>query len=311
MSASMSFHYRLFGLRIASEIELPELVADKPIGDVDVSIVLGRIPGPPEKPDDVNVDEQGASFCIDRVARYRTSDGCRIVVEPVSGAPARNIRLYLLGSAMGLLLHQRGCLPLHANAIDIGGQAFAFMGPSGAGKSTLAAAFHDRGYKVIADDVCVVSFDNGEAPVVSAGIPRLRLREQALEATGRAAADYEPSYDGDETFRKFDVPTVCEPSDPIPLAAIFELADGSEVELLRLGGVDAIEAIFANTYRGGFISLTGDPGMHWRNSVRLVSGVPIFKLRRPMELASIPQILDLLEEHVGLDLVPVEADANH
>ena len=73
--------------------------------------------------------------------------------------PDANIRLYLLGSAMGVLLHQRGLLPLHANAVEIDGKAFAFMGASGSGKSTLAAWFHDHGYRIIADDVCAVRFE--------------------------------------------------------------------------------------------------------------------------------------------------------
>ena len=83
-----------------------------------------------------------------------------IVAEPRQGVPDSNVRLFLLGSAMGALLHQRGLLPLHTNAVEVGGRAFAFMGKSGAGKSTLAAWFHDRGFRIVADDVCVVGFDD-------------------------------------------------------------------------------------------------------------------------------------------------------
>ena len=64
---------------------------------------------------------------------------------------------------MGAALHQRGILPLHANAVEIDHRAVAFMGASGAGKSTLAAWFHDQGYPILADDVCVIRADDGAA----------------------------------------------------------------------------------------------------------------------------------------------------
>ena len=98
-------------------------------------------------------------------------DGNQIVIDAAPDATDRNVRLFLLGSALGALLHQRGLLPLHANAIDLGGGAVAFSGHSGAGKSTIAAWFHDRGHRILADDVCVVGFDQSGRALVHA-VPR-------------------------------------------------------------------------------------------------------------------------------------------
>jgi len=201
---------------------------------------------------------------------------------------------------MALLLHQRGSLPLHANAIEIDGRAYAFMGPSGSGKSTLAAAFHERGCQVIADDVCVVSLATGGLAVAHAGIPRLRLREDALVATGRETNDFERSYAGDDDYRKFDVPLPCTQETSVPLAAIILLSPGDEVRLSPLEGVEAVGAIFANTYRGSFIPKAGDAAAHWRACMELVSTVPLFRLDRPMERRSIDQIIKILEERIGL-----------
>src|SRR4029079_11482739 len=50
-------------------------------------------------------------------ARYLVRNGQEIVVDPVPGGSERNVRLFLLGSALGILCHQRGLLPLHANAV--------------------------------------------------------------------------------------------------------------------------------------------------------------------------------------------------
>jgi len=200
------------------------------------------------------------------------------------------------------LLHQRGLLPLHANAVEIGGRAFAFMGRSGAGKSTLAAAFHDRGHRVIADDVCVIRFDDEGRAFACPGIPRLRLWEEALTATGRTSGSYQPSYAGDESFRKFDVPIDWDPRDALtlPLAAIYWLAEGERIAVRKLEGSEAAEAIFANTYRGGFVRSAGDPLVHWSMSLNLILGTPVYELSRPWGLArfaeDLPQIVRLAEE---------------
>src|SRR5258708_39789946 len=99
---------------------------------------------------------------------------------------------------MGAIFHQRGLLPLHANAIEVGGQAVAFVGPSGAGKSTLAAYFRDRGYRVLCDDVWVVSFGSDGEPLAWPGVPRVKLWGDALAAFCPRVGDLEPVFGGED-----------------------------------------------------------------------------------------------------------------
>jgi hypothetical protein len=86
---------RLFGLTIASELPLP-----------------GLVPAPENASVDVTICRRGAWYesgsrhqrrWIVR-SRWRARDHRR----RLAGVPERNIRLFLLGSVMGLLLHQRG-----------------------------------------------------------------------------------------------------------------------------------------------------------------------------------------------------------
>jgi hypothetical protein len=263
------FHYRLFGLAIRSDLAIPELRDAATGSEPDVTIHLGAGPG-------------GPNIVIDGVARYNVIGGRDIYVSPVPGVSPRNVRLYLLGSAMGLLLHQRGLLPLHANAIELDGRAIAFMGPSGSGKSTLAAWFHDRGRVVVADDVCVVGFAQDNAAFVQPGLPRLRLWKEALEASGRNPAHFARSYAGDEDWDKFDVPldNGGARKGSVTLGGIYVLAAGDESRIERLGGVEAAEALFANTYRGHFVASAGEPKLHWEACIRLVQSIPIFRAVR-------------------------------
>lgn len=147
------------------------------------------------------------------------------------------MRLFLLGSAFGALLHQRGLLPLHANAVEIDGRAFAFMGPSGAGKSTLAAWFHRQGDSVIADDVCVVGFGGDGRSFAAPGLPRLRLWAEALELMGGDSANYDRSYVGNDALtEKFDVPMgeVATARSNIELGALYLLNRGDEFSIAGL-----------------------------------------------------------------------------
>src|SRR4051812_25201168 len=198
------FDYQLFGLTVRSEIQLPELFLTTGKVDPDVTIRRASFTEVTSEPG-LQADRSGLVLTIPDVARYRIEGGREIVVDSGPEVPERNVRLYLLGSAFGALLHQRGLLPLHANAIEVEGKAVAFMGASGSGKSTLAAWFHDRAHRIVADDVCVLRFDELGGAMAQPGLPRLRLWDEALEATGRNAADFSRSYVGDESYNKFDV----------------------------------------------------------------------------------------------------------
>lgn len=271
--------YRLFGLTILSEIPLPELVADPGAGPADVRVTLGTIAAWPDAEAGMHIEGDEALLVIPPAGRFLARGGRELVVEPFDGVSPRNLRLYLLGSAFGAILHQRVLLPLHANAVVVEGRAIGFMGHPGAGKSTLAAWFHDRGFDVLADDVCVVTPGPGAAPLAHAGIPRLRLWREALERGGREASDYERSFDD---MDKYTVPTDLERALPaVPLSHLYllEKAEG-EASIERLEGSAAVEAMIANTYRGAYVRLMGTTRQHLLACAELARTVPVFRARR-------------------------------
>lgn len=295
--------YGVFGLSLRSAIPLPELVPSTDPGTDPVEIVVGSV-----RPAAIRADgqahwlsrgEDGALLSVDGVGRFQICDGSRIVVDPHPIASDRNVRLFLLGSAMGVLLHQRGLLPLHANAIEIGGKAAAFLGHSGAGKSTLAAAFHDAGYRILSDDVCVAT-SGGGGFVAQPGIPRLRLWRDAVERTGRATAGLERAFD---TLDKYTVRTEASgQTGALPLSAIYLLtrqcAERHDMEIRRLSGAESVQALIENTYRGGFIEIAGDARRHFETCVQLSGEVPVYELRRPWDETRIGEAIVQIERHL-------------
>jgi hypothetical protein len=269
--------YSLFGLQIDSDLDLPELFETSADLSADVRIEVGRVPADGQSDPGLHPVEAGVLLVVAKTARYFVSNGSRIVVEPYEGASSRNVRLFLLGSAFGLLVHQRRMLPLHANAVEIDGAIVAFMGESGAGKSTLAAWFSDRGFPLIADDVAVIDFDDG-TPIVQPGLPRLRLWESVIDATGRNPSQYALSVDGDPTYDKRDVllPHGSIASEPRRLGALVELSRTGPL-MEALGGAAAAEAIMSHTYRGRYVKALQTTREHWLMCMKLVVAVPVFR----------------------------------
>jgi hypothetical protein len=292
-----------FGLRIASQIALPELAVGSAADDPDVEIRFGPVNTTLEDGKEVEpgVVVNGETLLIDYApARYLIRSGREITIDPKPGISDRDIRSYLLGSAIGAICHQRGLLPLHANAVEIGGAAVAFAGASGAGKSTLAAYFRNAGRRLLCDDVCVVSFNQAGEPLAWPGIPRIKLWGDALAAFGRPADGLERVYDGED---KFSLPF---PPDPpmaaIPLRGVYLLGlavPGSPSAIRSLSGAEAFNAVISNIYRWEYAAPMGQSQTHFANVVSLLGSTAIFAAERQWGFDVFETEAKSLERHIA------------
>jgi hypothetical protein len=270
-------YYFAFGLCVRSELALPELepMQEQEICEPQVDISLGNVkatlPSARHMSGMIQVGNGDCLVTATKVARYHVRNGTEIIVDPVAGSSDRNVRLFLLGTALGALCHQRGLLPLHASAVEAGDRAIAFTGRSGAGKSTLAAQLQRRGYRVLCDDVCVISLDAYERPLAWPGLPRLKLWGDSVTALGRDAAALDRVHDD---MDKFLLPLKSRASrQPIPLARLYVLdEDGQDFEggVRPLTGTQAMDAVMANTYRGGLVAPMGRSASHFMQCASVV-----------------------------------------
>ena len=161
MSANSIHCYIVAGLTVRSELQLPELLSQQPtISQADVEIRFStcptRLPQPARSEIEAEIAENEVLLKIDKIGRFHIRQGREILIEAAADVQAKDLRLYLLGSALGAIYFQRGLFPLHASVVIIKGSAVAFTGDSGAGKSTMAAWMNSQGYPLLCDDVCVV-----------------------------------------------------------------------------------------------------------------------------------------------------------
>jgi len=296
--------YSCFDFCLRSELPLNELTPaaetdSRPRVDLRIGSVPEILPGAHSAGGSLQVAGDTVVLTVRDTARYLVRGGREIVVDPLPHASERNVRLFLLGSALGILVHQRGLLPLHANAVVAQDGAYAFAGHSGAGKSTLAAHFATRGYRVLCDDVCVVSFDAAGVPLAWPGLPRLKLWADAAEAFGHDSASLDRAIEG---LDKYHVPLA--PSGeqrPFPLRRLYLLARTTEGEapaIRRVVGQQAMTAVMQQTYRNQYLSPMGLAAQNFRLCAALLSEVEVYEARRNWGYDVFAREAELLENHV-------------
>jgi hypothetical protein len=302
----MSLHaYWAYGLRIQTEIDCPELPS-KPQPDEEPDVKISLLP-----PVDIasltfengyfEVRPGSFRLAVPGVAHYRVEEGKRIFIEPFAEATPEKIRLFLLGSSMGALLYQRGLFPLHGSAVETPLGAMIFAGEQGVGKSTLAALFHQKGYRLLSDDVCAVE-TTPEGLRILPALAQFRLCADAYERLGtREGARFDVD--------KFVVPMgegYC--PDPVPLRAIHILSDYDEstpkFEVLR--GFDRVQRLLENLYRPQYLKGQETQADLMRMAGLIAQKATLIAVTRRRDPTAIEGLVTLLEErwaeHFDLNL---------
>jgi hypothetical protein len=270
------------GLRVRSDLCLPELAGGEGTrsgGETDVHVIVEPETLRASDSRTILLNDQRCSFYVPEAGSYEIRGGREIVVRPAAGAAAEIVRLFVLGSAWGVLLHQRDALAMHSAVVDAGGGALAFCGPPSAGKSSTAVWLARRGFPLVCDDLCRVDVPGSGAPRVWPSSRPLKLSLAALGTVGRTASGLQPTLPRDKYQLPWDGVRTAE---PLPLRAIY-LLEWGEQRLLRLSGVTALRRfVVAATYRP---ELLGEAEMarHWERCLRIARDVPVWELRRPRD----------------------------
>ena len=288
-----------FGLKINSALRLPELLSSNSDAPPDVTIEFGTVAV--DLPDGV---ASGVRFAaapgrlllrVDGVARYLITEGKHIRIDPDPTTDETDIRVFLLGSAFGALLHQRRDLVLHGSAIDWEGEAVVFLVISGMGKSTTANAFRKRGHAVLTDDLCVVRAGPDGRMQAYPGFPQSKLWLDSLQkldfsAEGLARIRHK--------IEKRAVPLGADFStSPLPLKKLYHLGAHNEDGFLLLpsAGPQKFHLLKQNTYRFGYLAGVEGKIGHFQQVIQLAHQVPLVIAIRPRDGFKLDQFVSTLE----------------
>jgi hypothetical protein len=297
-----------YGFRLQSALPLPfapPFIAT-PFSEEDLAqgvvISLGEVPSELRDPvwssPFVSVAADGVVLIqAAAIGRFLVDSGRLITVQLQPGATPVEIEAFLMGPIAGVLLHQRGILPLHASCVDMNGLAIVVVGRVGSGKSTLAAALLRRGAVLMSDDICPVCFQGNTAPLAVPGSVGLRLWPDAKEVFARDDPNWLPIRPGHaKTVGPPDTAKRAEPPVPRRLGAVIRitLSNSPELHISRLQGPPALSPMDEIVYRLRVGRILGRGVSLFRDTMRLADMVPVFELRRPHGFENVEKAVDCI-----------------
>lgn len=289
-------HYFAYGLRIRSEVALPELAEAGGAADVTIrfgSVDCSRTDAPENGLLWATEDEVCLSFA--GIGSFLVRGGREIIVDPAPGEDERWVRNAVLGPALGALLYQRGWLTLHASATSVGGVAVAFMADQMWGKSTMAAAMCAHGHRLVADDITAIE-NGGGRPSVSPGYPLLKLWPEAAAAVGENPAvllEIMPNVHKRGLRTRHELSTKS-----VPLGCIYVLGHGEAPEIEPLRSQEALIEVIRNTYGRRLLQAVRTDS-HLHQCADVINSVPVRRLKRPYSLAALADVVRLVEEDLA------------
>lgn len=306
------YSYRVSGLEVASEVDLPGLIPGDPNGAPDVTIRRAAVPKSLDGASAIGPTWQRADgrflMHVPHVARFLLEGGHSITFEAEDDAELQDVAVFLAGSVFGVLLHQRNHIVLHGSAVLVSGKAVLFCGQSGAGKSTLAAALGEHGYSLIADDQCAIEVGNDGIPRIQADGRQLRLWEKSINQLGLDDRRGDPMRN---RLRKFYVEPVTASDAPVPIGAVYALLETrgqQQPNIEQPNVVDATRLLVANAYRPLLVHRLDQREVYFRAAAALAATSGIFRLKRQFEFDEIPTTIAMLRNHwtdIGLgDVAP-------
>ncbi len=286
--------YNCAGLRIGSAAAL---AAPLDAGEPDFVFIEGDLR---EAPDERPPGEIVAERVVDGVPRYTfarsgdvvvarffgladfdidTARGC-VVSHPRAGADRAIVPILFTGTIVAFLLSMGGSLVLHASAVEVDGQAVAFIGYSGQGKTTVATLFCAAGHPLVTDDVLPVAANDMGLVSCAPGGTQLRVRPKAESAIDHFTEDVSRGRTADGRHGVSPVPTRAA---QLPLRAAIIPQPDRERPHCEAHRLPAIEAMLALTR---FQRIEG-----WKSELelrsqfamiaRVAGSVPVLTMRVP------------------------------
>jgi hypothetical protein len=241
------------------------------------------------------------------IGRFHVRGGRLVRIAPVPGVSPSTLETLLHGTVAGLVLVQRRRFALHASTIRLGDQLVAIAGASGAGKSTTVGVLARRGHAIVADEVTalVPRLDpaTGAKTVTAQGSGgNLRLWRSAAERLGLAEEDGVKICGGKHAY-PFEVSRW---PGRLGLVIALRIAAGTgpgddgagAITPVRLGGVDAVQALLADTYRPVLQALHPEAYLRWAATV--AGAVPVVQINRPPDGWTGDEVAAAVELAAGL-----------
>lgn len=288
------YYYRLYGMKIATDMEFSQLVVCNDEQKIDIEICNGVIPE-----NVLNHKEEQRWDFGDEIS-WLENKTCYLVVENGKKLTYRLkpdgnrglLQSFILGFGMSMLAMQRGILAIHCSALADEQGALLIAGESGAGKSTLTSAFMEKGYRLLADDMVWVEITEEQQIRVWPAFPFQKLcRNVALEK----------GYNLDELLYinedkdKFLVPYQGEfKTEYVPLKGFLMLmiVRGEEVLCQKAEGLTKFHICANNLFLRHLLQAEKYDPKIGQKCLKMAAGIPIYCIGRPEGKDTTKQVIE-------------------
>lgn len=292
------YSYTAYNMGVISSIPLQGL--DSGNGDEDLLIVRDEVLLPSSdiiiKGKNYGVTKEAVYLFWDKIGSFEIREGRLIVVDPHPGLDEKYLTPYILGSAMAVILNQRGFLVLHASSVEINGGAVAFMGWTGYGKSTTAMALHNKGHPLVTDDILAVNVDKKGLPIVSPAFPRIKLSKDFFNSIKKGVFELTPE-DNLVNGKKFFPLTYGFSKNPLMLKQIYVLKKSTKTMVSNLEAQNALIELVRHSYCNSIFQ-------KWEQSVNLVQcsnlirKIPVKSLEVDRSIQSLHRLAEVVEDDI-------------
>jgi hypothetical protein len=272
-----------------------------PLDSVDVKIVdreASDFAAPLYSTERLAINETDFAMTIDGVASYRVKDGSKISIQPHLNGDPSSVELFLSGSVLGAVLHQRGMLPFHGSSFSLNGKGILVCGRAGSGKSSVAAAFCQQGGTLISDDISPVRIEDEKVFLIPIKT-RIKLWDDSLEKLGIENRDFPRIRPG---MDKFYVPMEQLNHSEHVLDYIFILHTHNKntFETVKPTGINKYNLLQTYIYRR--LYLRGMPStrkLYFTMLLNIAGGVGVFRIFRPQQ-SDILETMEFIRKQVLL-----------
>jgi hypothetical protein len=286
-----TFSYSAYGLGINSALRLPELPSGEQNPDIFIQLdaVAQSVPTSPCGSGWVRSKPNEIAFCWPRVGKFIVRRDA-IIVRPAPHAEEKLLRLFIMGSALALVLHLRKKLVLHAGTVAVDGAAVVIMGQSGGGKSSLCSALYARGHEAVSDDVTGLDYSERAGWIAIPAFPQFKVWPDAVRALGFASNNLprirrKLAIDSTKRFHE----------KPLSLRRIYVLATGPSLAVGAMSLKESLMEVVRHSYCFQVLE-TVELARHFVDCGTLVKEVPLRRLRRTNALSTLCDLARLVEK---------------
>ncbi len=308
------YYYIVYDQVVKSDFELPEGKKIDKTDKVDVEITFAKTSMDIKNNENTFFFKDDWYFCnltdkhfVFHVVGFdfEVTNGNKICVFNGSDSYSKELlRTFTLGTAFGMVLMQKGFLPIHGATIEKDGKATVIVGNSGAGKSAIMEAFIRKGYKYIADDVSVAVKKDDRVYI----LPAYYQRKLSLDVAELLNIDTSPYIKVNEDNRdKLLIRSLDDwHGEALPLHNIVEIypatrKDGEYFDPIinEIDEKQALMLVIRNLYRLKFYQNNSNfPPQKMKQLLELVKNTKFYQLIRPMNGSTVDECMELIERTV-------------